>query len=164
MFDNINPIKVIDGIECEREFQKAYNWQNLNDDQRFLVKGSCWTTWVMSWNAARQAQHHSVTAAFCDVLKNSLIAKPRTVHEVLGKCTEELGEMSTVINKPNKQHPEPLYAEFADLIIAGLDVVYMHLVQQKGYPADEHTARAVINLVSESIVEKNKKWAKQITG
>ncbi|BES53252.1 hypothetical protein [Aeromonas phage phiWae14] len=162
MLDTINVVQVVDRMECELAFQKAYDWHNLTDDQQFMVRGACWTTWVMGWNAARQVPKHSLTTAFCDVLRNSLIAKERTVHEVLGKCTEELGEMSTVINKPKKQHPEPLHAEFADLIIAGLDVVYMHLVQQKGMPANETTARTVINLVSQSIVEKNEKWHKQI--
>ncbi|QAX98588.1 hypothetical protein AsFcp4_166 [Aeromonas phage AsFcp_4] len=152
-------------MECEREFQKAYNWENLNEDQQFIVRGSCWNTWVMGWNAA-----HSINSIdpIANVLETSQIAPvERSQHYVLGKCTEELGEAATVINKPHKQHPEPLHCEIADLIISGIDLVYVELYEKMakemgGKPDKSLIADKARELIVTAMISKNEKWKKQV--
>lgn len=49
----------------------------------------------------------------------------RSLASVLCKATEELGEIATIVNKPSKQHDEPLEAEVCDLVNAVLDLAWL---------------------------------------
>ncbi|AUG88368.1 MazG-like pyrophosphatase [Vibrio phage Vp_R1] len=61
------------------------------------------------------------------VLKMSdKLGNPRTPFEILSKATEELGEVATILNKPNKEHDEPLYSEVCDVINAVVDLAWTH--------------------------------------
>ncbi|AAQ17661.1 hypothetical protein Aeh1ORF006c [Aeromonas phage Aeh1] len=155
----------VNRLDCEREFQKAYNWENLNEDQRFIVRGGCWNTWVMGWNAAQNLKSVDPIA---NVLETSQIAPvERSQHYVLGKCTEELGEAATVINKPHKQHPEPLHCEIADLIISGIDLVYVELYEKLRKQIGDNVDKALVadkarELIVNAMISKNEKWKKQV--
>ena len=61
-----------------------------------------------------------------DTLIVSAKVPDRTQHYVLGKCTEELGEIASIINKPDKVHSEPLEGEVSDIIISAIDLLYVY--------------------------------------
>lgn len=81
--------------------------------------------------------------------------QPHMLQGILCKCTEELGEVATVVNKPHKEHPEPLYAEVCDLIIAATDLAYMHLQLSTGQPL---TTEEFSDIMQEKLKEKSEKW------
>ncbi|HCE6897273.1 hypothetical protein [Pseudomonas aeruginosa] len=37
------------------EFEKEYNWPSLDERQRLIVGGSCWSVWQKAWKASRAA-------------------------------------------------------------------------------------------------------------
>ena len=37
------------------EFEKEYDWPSLDDRQRLIVDGSCWSVWQKAWQASRAA-------------------------------------------------------------------------------------------------------------
>lgn len=104
----------------------------------------------------------SLDTAIDGILVVSKKAKPRTVHQVLGKCTEELGEMATIINKPKKKHDEPLVSEFADLLISGVDLIYIDVQKRNPDMTDDQVSRFVLEQLSAAIVNKTKKWSNSI--
>lgn len=81
--------------------------------------------------------------------------QPHMLQAILGKCTEELGEAATVINKPHKEHPEPLYAEVCDLIIVATDLAYMHFQIANGQAL---TPEEFSDIMQEKLKEKSDKW------
>ncbi len=37
------------------EFEKEYDWPSLDERQRLIVGGSCWSVWQKAWQASRAA-------------------------------------------------------------------------------------------------------------
>ncbi len=37
------------------EFEKEYDWPSLDERQRLIVDGSCWSVWQKAWQASRAA-------------------------------------------------------------------------------------------------------------
>ncbi|MFK1576657.1 hypothetical protein ACIU06_19450 [Pseudomonas aeruginosa] len=37
------------------EFEKEYCWPSLDERQRLIVGGSCWSVWQKAWQASRAA-------------------------------------------------------------------------------------------------------------
>lgn len=95
---------------------------------------------------------------FKQILVLSEAANRRTQHKVLGKCTEELGEIATIINKPRKIHAEAIEFEVADLIVAATDLVYVHY-KKKGV---DLTIDQINTMLTDAVAKKNGKWAGQL--
>lgn len=99
---------------------------------------------------------------FKQILDISIIAPKRSKYKVLGKVTEEIGEMATIINKPNKSHSEPLEREIADAIIAATDLMYVTLAKKMVTFSPAEVAAEAERLLVESVKVKNDKWAVQV--
>lgn len=97
-----------------------------------------------------------------DTLNVSGIAPYRTAHYVLGKCIEELGESATIINKPEKDHPEPLEGEVADIIISSVDLLYVHYRDKHPELTSNELKMLVIQKFNSVYFEKIKKWKNNI--
>lgn len=41
--------------DMREEFEKEYNWPSLDERQRLIVGGSCWSVWQKAWQASRAA-------------------------------------------------------------------------------------------------------------
>lgn len=80
--------------------------------------------------------------------------QPHMLQAILGKCIEELGEASKVVNKPHEEHPEPLYAEVCDLIIVATDLAYMNFLLS----GNSLTPEEFSDMMQEKIKEKSSKW------
>lgn len=107
-------------------------------------------------------------SADIDVIKHILdlskikTKKSRRVEKVLNKCTEELGEMATVINKPHKNHPEALEFEVADLMLASVDLLYVYYRKRFKKFTEDELAEKIELMIKNAVVEKSKKWNNQL--
>ncbi|WP_108087183.1 hypothetical protein [Pseudomonas aeruginosa] len=64
------------------EFEKEYCWPSLDERQRLIVGGSCWSVWQKAWQASRAALrvelpepyafHQEVQTVFRDRVKEAL--------------------------------------------------------------------------------------------
>lgn len=98
-----------------------------------------------------------------DIVRVSSIApRGRSQHYVLGKCTEELGEIATVVNKPDVEHPEPLEGEVADLIISAVDLLYVHYRDKHPELSDNELKIMVYNNINNVYYKKLSKWKDNI--
>ncbi len=94
-----------------------------------------------------------------EVFAVSEIAPKRSLKDILCKTMEELGEVSTMINKPDKQHDETLTHEIADTIQCLLDLQWAYTRQILPDTMEDRT----VSLAAESdlriaLKHKNFKW------
>lgn len=88
-------------------------------------------------------------------------AKRRKVYKVLNKCTEELGEIATIINKPHKKHDEDIEFEIADLMLASVDLLYVYY-RSKFNCSNEDLAVKIEQMLKSAVDSKANKWNKQL--
>jgi len=82
----------------------------------------------------------------------------RDVFRVMSKLTEECGEAATIINKPNEKHAEGLNGEVADVILAAVDLLYVHVRDALPNLSHEDAATVTKTLLEKSIKKKVSKW------
>ncbi|PTZ75614.1 hypothetical protein DB392_07100 [Pseudomonas aeruginosa] len=68
--------------DMREEFEKEYCWPSLDERQRLIVGGSCWSVWQKAWQASRAALrvelpepyafHQEVQTVFRDRVKEAL--------------------------------------------------------------------------------------------
>lgn len=78
----------------------------------------------------------------------SIIAPKRTASQVFMHLVEEVGEVATVINRPEKA-TEPLVGELADVINCTLDLYFLH------YSSD-------LTELEDALKLKSAKWRSQL--
>lgn len=104
----------------------------------------------------KQPTSESIVLNLDNLIHTSLYAKARTVDYVHRKVCEELGEISKAINQPERCD-EPPKCEIADLIIASLDLLIVHELEND----PSLTVSDIIGDFQEIMDAKVTKWAKQ---
>lgn len=88
-----------------------------------------------------------------DVSFSSSVSSSRTVNSVFYHLVEEVGEVATAINRPEKV-TEPPQSEIADVIVAAIDLLY--LVKKEQNP--NVTKHEIINELNRTVDNKLLKW------
>lgn len=104
-------------------------------------------------NDEQPSQH---TLDITKLVHTSLFAKPRTPDYVFRKLVEESGEIAKALNQPERCY-EPVKVEIADLVIAALDLLLVHEIQEE----PSLTVNDILYDFQEILNSKISKWATQ---
>lgn len=94
------------------------------------------------------------------VMQVSQKVKSRTLKDVLCHTTEEMGEIATMINKPNGEYKETLTHEIADAILCLIDLAYIDQLNNHSKTDDtpDTIAMKATKRLEKALYEKKKKW------
>ena len=77
------------------EFEKEYDWPSLDERQRLIVDGSCWSVWQKAWQASRAALKVELPPERDEMFSNSAASeyqatKNQGFNDCLSRVTEAL--------------------------------------------------------------------------
>ncbi|MGD8148110.1 hypothetical protein [Pseudomonas aeruginosa] len=88
--------------DMREEFEKEYDWPSLDERQRLIVGGSCWSVWQKAWQASRAALRVELPerAVLPEYTEHRLLYCERTgFNDCLERVTEALQQAGIEVKR-----------------------------------------------------------------